>query len=374
MGGDLATIVTAAPPTVTLPPTTIAAEQPTTVVPTSGDADTTAPADVSINTVDVAGIVDSGAVGADLAWVLASDGTAQVTVDGGATWRSIDTPADATTLTFADATHGWLTTATSGWFATHDGGATWSDLGALGEVPTGDPVAADPATGQVFAAVGGDGGLHLLVSPLASDDFVDVGLTVPYGAGPVFDVSMFARDGSAWVVSNDRTVVGGILVEDGTADASWLPPAADKFGPVAIVGAAGSTLLWAIADTGQWGGEVDPLARIYLSVEGGTVWQEVQGPPGIGQTAPAGASTGDASLYVGVGPVLYSSQIQGLSDPPTWTEVADLTADGVGAIVEVRAPAAGVVDLRVIAGDHEEIWRSVDGGGSWQALVRAAGA
>ncbi len=369
VGGDLATIVTLAPPTVTLPPTTVPAAAPTTSI--SGTD--TAPAEPAgaIATADVAGIGDAGAVGADLAWVLSTDGTGQVTTDSGATWTQLELPADAVSLTFADSTHGWVTTTGPGWFSTHDGGATWNDLGELGEVPSGDPIAADPATGQLFAAVGGDGGVHLLVSPIDVDDFVDVGLRLPYGAGPVFDVSMFARDGSAWVVYNNRIVSGAILVEAGTADGAWLPPAADKFGPVRIVGTAASSLLWAIADTNLWGGDSDPLARVYLSVEGGTVWQEIQGPPGVGQTAAAGAGAGDTSLYVGVGPILYASQVQRLSDPPVWTPVADLTADGVGAIVGIDSPAIDVVDVRVIVGDHEEIRRSTDGGRTWQVLARA---
>lgn len=375
VGGDMATVMTAPPPTATLPPTT--ATSTSTAAPSTA-ADTTsvtpAPGPTIVAAVEVDRIADTGAVGDDVAWVLAADGTGSLSTDGGATWRSLDLPAGSTSLTFADASHGWATTTPAGWWSTHDGGATWNDLGISGEVPSGDPIAADISAGHVFAAVGLADGLHLMLSPIDRDDPVDLGVTVPYGAGPVFDVSMAARGEAAWVVSNDRTVVGGILVEDGTVDASWLPPAADAFGPVRIVAAEGSSLLWAVASTNQWGGDSEPLARVYLSLEGGTVWQELSGPPGVGAVLAAGASPGAGvpTLVVGVGPVLYSTDVQKLSDPPVWDEVADLSADGASAITSVVVPAAGVIDVSVIAGDHEEIWRSADGGSTWQTLVRAA--
>lgn len=376
VGGDMATAVTAPPPTATLPPTTRPAA---TAAPTSPPTDATptdaTPAEVAVTTLDVAGLADWGSLGSSLTWVLASDGSASRSDDGGASWQQLDVPDGATSLTFADGTHGWVTTSTPGWFSTHDGGATWNDLGALGEVPSGDPVAADAAAGHVFLAVGGDGGLHLLLSPLDRDEPVDLGITVPYGAGPVFDVSMVARDGGAWVVSNDRTVVGGVLVEDGTIDAAWLPPAADAFGPVRVIAAAATPLVWAVADTGQWGGDSEPRARIYLSLDGGTAWQELQSPPGTGATiaAAAGAGPGTPTFYAGVGTVVYASSVQKLSDAPTWDEVDDLASGGVAAITALAGAAPGVIDAAVIVGDHQELWRSADGGATWQVLARATG-
>jgi len=226
----------------------------------------------------------------------------------------------------------------------------------------------------VYLATAQSDGVHVLVSPVDQDAFADLATPLAFGAGPVFDVSMAADGDLFWMVYNDRLVAGGILAEAGVADATWLPPAAALGGPVRVFAAAGTGRVWAIADTGVWGGDVEhPLSRIYLSIEGGVAWQELQSPPGtqLGLSFAAGFGNGLPTAYVSAGTDLTVTELDSISDPPGWTTVFTI-ADAT--VSSIAAPAAGVVDVRVsvTADGHQELRRSTDGGATWQTLVRAA--
>ena len=128
--------------------------------------------------------------------------------------------------------------------------------------------ALETAGGIVHAAVLDGGDFRVASSPVGSDGWSVAPVRVPVGAGPVPTVQLVLSGAAGWLVENDRTVVGGARLANGSWVA-WTPPCADVVGP-AYLAASSPTELAAACDVGLWSNPTGD--HLYLSHDGGSTF------------------------------------------------------------------------------------------------------
>jgi hypothetical protein len=184
--------------------------------------------------------------------------------DVGAAEQSLDqTAADtAFSVRFANGNDGYAFG--GGLWSTHDGARTWQKV----QAPNGAIVdALEVANGVAHAVIAGNDGFHVMTSPADHDDWRPAPIVIPYGAGPVPSVQLVLNHNAGWILENDRTVVGGARLVNGTWS-TWTPPCVDGGGP-ATLAASNATDVWAVCNEGIWGGPNPPVTRAYHSTDGG---------------------------------------------------------------------------------------------------------
>lgn len=343
-------------PATTLPPTTAA---PTTAAPTTPDA-----AGIQLPATAVA--VSMSWPAADDGWVLGDrdDGTRALlhTTDAGATWTAAST-VDATPaqeVVFADPQNGWLA-GDDGLRSTHDGGATWSVVA----IPGGDDAvpAVAAAEGVVHVAYLGSGlaGIGIASSPVDHDAFVPASLVIPFGAGPVMDVTMTAGGPYAALVYNDRTLTGGAEIRSG-AWVSWDLPCPAEGAPFALAGLSpgGDALAMSCSPSGFG----DPAAIVGANLSGGSVhWVEIEpaADPSVGMARLAMVAATDAGVrlvvFSGAGStteVIAASADGGATWPIRTSLPADTIATSLahlpdGSLLVATSPAGGIASADGLA-------------------------
>lgn len=244
-------------------------------------------------------------VSADMGWVLGSVPCDAArcpaivrTDDGGTNWSSIGAPQTTvgsgpgpgltatgiSALRFANPLDGWAFGPQL--WATHDGGATWTQI-AIGGVPTGAPVTAlETAKGVVHAVVYDQAqDFRIATSRVGADEWHLADVRVEVGAGPVPQAQLVLSGTGGWVLENNRTVTAGARLESGTWKA-WQPVCLDVVGP-AVLGASSSSDLVAACDVGTL--STPQGDHIYASHDGGTSFAQT------GTKTPLDAATGIAS-------------------------------------------------------------------------------
>lgn len=262
-------------------------------------------------------------------WVIGSstDGSARlmVTHDGGSSWTS-DVSADVTTsvsVLFADPDNGWIA-GEAGLASTHDGGATWTPVEIAGGITTAAALTASAGIVSVaYLGAGGDpgGGVRVATSPVGHDAFTDASIVLPFGAGPVLDVSISTGGPYGELVYNDRVFTGAGEIRDGRW-AAW-----DLSCPYA-----------------------NPVARAGLSADGSAL-AIACGPSGFGD---------DADI---VGADLSSGTLQ-------WATIESAPGTAGAGQAQVVFATATNGGIRVVGfttgGGVAEIASSADGGATWQ--------
>ena len=292
------------------------------------------------------------------------------TVDGGRTWAPVPGPdaplvrgpdqgtTGVSGLRFADARNGWAFGPEL--WATHDGGATWTRVTIPG-LPADSPIMAlASASGTVHAAVFDGTDFRVASSPVTADDFRLSPVHVPVGAGPVPALQLVLSGTVGWLLENDRTVVGGARLANGSWTA-WRPPCADVVGP-AYLAAAGPTELAVACDVGLWANPAGD--HLYLSHDGGSTF--VEAATGVPlQTAAQIAAASPSVIVVGgmdaTGTVLVGTFDGGRS----WAVVARLGAVDISDLGFTTA-AQGVV-ITVPANGYGNLLVTRDGGRTWGA-------
>jgi hypothetical protein len=267
-------------------------------------------------------------------------------------------------LRFADTNNGWAFGPDL--WATHDGGTTWSRVTIPG-VPADSPVfALETAGGIVHAAVLDGGDFRVASSPVGSDGWSVAPVRVPVGAGPVPAVQLVLSGAAGWLVENDRTVVGGARLANGSWVA-WTPPCADVVGP-AYLAASSPTELAAACDVGLWSNPTGD--HLYLSHDGGSTFA----PAGTAAplTMAAMAAMASPSVVVVGGSDATGSVLAATTDAGrTWKIVTRLPA---GQIADLGFTTAtqGVVIVGG-AGGSASLLMTRDGGHTWRAVAVAGG-
>jgi photosystem II stability/assembly factor-like uncharacterized protein len=267
-------------------------------------------------------------------------------------------------LRFADANNGWAFGPDL--WATHDGGTTWSRVTIPG-VPADAPVfALETAAGIVHAAVLDGGDFRVASSPVGSDGWSVAPVRLPVGAGPVPTVQLVLSGAAGWLVENDRTVVGGARLANGSWVA-WTPPCADVVGP-AYLAASSPTELAAACDVGLWSNPTGD--HLYLSHDGGSTFA----PAGTAAplTMAAMAATASPSVVVVGGSDATGSVLAATADAGrTWKVVARLPAGQISDLGFTTA-TQGVVIVGGVGGSAS-LLMTRDGGQTWRAVAVAGG-
>jgi hypothetical protein len=227
------------------------------------------------------------------------------TSDSGHTWTAVQpppthvsrtTPGGVRKVRFADARNGWAFD--SDLWATHDGGAHWTQLALLGSASNVDVQSLEVSSGVVHAlVVSGDHGVEIFDSPAGGDAWTASSTSIPLGAGPVPQAQLTLQRSAGWAIEVDRTVIGGARLGAGRWT-SWQPPCGSAGGP-AWLAAATTTSLAAVCDEGEWNGPSISV-HLYLSSDGGSTFRRVAAP--LSLTAAAGiAMSTSGALVVGGG-------------------------------------------------------------------------
>jgi hypothetical protein len=140
-------------------------------------------------------------------------------------------------------------------------------------------------------------GVRIASSPIDHDAFVDSGLSVPIGAGPVPAVSMSAGGRYAELIVNNRTFVGAAEIRGGRWTAWDLSFPFDT--PVAAAGLSPQGSALSIACGASGFGHPAPVVGANLSTSALT-WTEIEpaGDPSSGGPSLALAGATDAGARV----------------------------------------------------------------------------
>ena len=179
-------------------------------------------------------------------------------------------------IRFANSEDGWVLEGTL--WETHDGGEHWYQPTLAGLHPGYEVTDVEASSGYVQVAVI-DGSLDLAVriesSPVSSDAWVESPTSVQIGAGPVPFARIVLQDTTGWLIENDRTIIGGARLVDGTW-VPWDPPCTSVGGEAAL---AASDAQKVVADclSGVW---TNPpvISRTYVSDDGGSTFHSTPTP------------------------------------------------------------------------------------------------
>jgi hypothetical protein len=307
-------------------------------------------------------------------WVLGAVGGVLAmarTQDGGTTWTSTNPPpttflsvaggSGVDGVRFADPQDGWAYG--SQLWATHDGGASWTQVSLPG---LSSGVGATPiqgletAAGTVNAVYFGSGGFEIATSPVASNSWTVSATTVAFGAGPVPASQLVIQGAAGWVVENDRTVVGGARLLSGVWS-SWTPPCTTVGGP-AVLAASSSADLFAVCDQGIWSG--GPIQeRAYVSADAGSSFTQL--PAVLPSACNAVASPSPSVAAAGCGPDLVATFNGGGSWGTVYTGVTNSYITYVGFTTTTQGVAINAASTT----GPGTLLMTHDGGQTWTVVT-----
>ena len=296
------------------------------------------------------------------------------TTDGGTTWTPIPapkttvgrSPVDETStgisaIRFANAKDGWAYGPEL--WTTHDGGAAWAKSSIAG-LPKDSPVRAlEAARGMVHAVVY-DGGQDFRIASgkVASNAWTLASVRVPVGAGPVPRPQLVLSGTGGWVLENDRTVVAGAQLRNGSW-VTWKPVCLDVVGPAVLAASSASNLV-AACDVGAM---ADPQGdHVFASSDGGATFAEV-GPATPLSTATVIATPGVSTIVIG-GTVDAGSELFTSSDGgKTWSGVLPPAA-ATFADLGFTTPTQGIV-IQTEQSGTSRMLMSHDAGKTWTPIA-----
>jgi photosystem II stability/assembly factor-like uncharacterized protein len=311
-------------------------------------------------------------------WVLGTVGgnlALARTQDGGTTWTGV-TPPPATFLPspgrsgvngvrFADQQDGWVYG--SQLWATHDGGASWSQVSLPGLNSSAGVISPiqglETAAGTVNAVYFGASGFEIASAPVTSNSWAASATTVTFGGGPVPGAELVIQGSAGWVLENDRTVVGGARLQSG-AWASWTPACATAGGLAALAASTTQDLI-AICDAGAWTSGT-PTEQAYVSTDGGTSFSQLATAlPAACQGSDALASSTASVAAAGCGGEIVATFDGGGSWSSVYTGGAGTSITYVGFTTSTQ----GVAIAASTASLPGTLLMTHDGGHTWAPVT-----
>ena len=296
------------------------------------------------------------------------------TTDGGARWNPINAPQTTVgsdpvtfvgtgiaTLRFANANDGWAYGPEL--WATHDGGTTWKVV-TIGAIAAGSPVEAlEAARGMVHAVVyDGAQDFRIASSNVATDTWTVASVKVPVGAGPVPRPQLVLSGTGGWVLENDRTVVAGARLVNGSW-AAWQPVCLDVVGP-AVLAASSVSDLTAACDVGTLGNPQGD--HLFTSTNGGDTFAEV-GPATPLDAAQVIATPGRSTIVIGGGVAQGAVLVASYDGGHSWQSVlapAAVTFADLG----FTTPTQGIV-VETGQGGTSRLLMTHDAGKTWTPVA-----
>ena len=321
-------------------------------------------------------------VAADNGWVLGSVpcGDARCpaiirTVDGGATWSSIDAPkttmggvpgsiqaggSGISSLRFADLLNGWAFGPEL--WATHDGGASWARLTISGLPAEATVTALETSAGTVHAVLyDAAQDFRIGSSRVGADDWRVAAVRVPVGAGPVPRIELLLSGSSGWVLENDRVVSGGATL-DASVWRTWQPACLDVVGPAVLAASSASDLV-AVCDVGLWASPKGE--QLFTSTDGGATFAATGTRPPL--TASAVASPDRATIVIAGSDTSGAALVASFDDGRTWSKVWSAAAVSFTDL-GFTTPTQGIVVTTDESGAGK-LLMTHDGGRTWTSAI-----
>ena len=322
-------------------------------------------------------------VSADNGWVLGSVpcGGARCpaiirTVDGGATWSSIDAPkttlsggvlgsvqaggSGISSLRFADLLNGWAFGPEL--WATHDGGASWARLTISGLPAEATVTALETSAGTVHAVLyDAAQDFRIGSSRVGADDWRVATVRVPVGAGPVPQIELRLSGSSGWILENDRVVSGGATLDAGVWR-TWQPACLDVVGPAVLAASSASDLV-AVCDVGLWASPKGE--QLFTSTDGGATFASTGTRPPV--TASAVASPDRATIVIAGSDTNGAALVASLDGGRTWSKVWSAAAVSFTDL-GFTTPTQGIVVTTDESGAGK-LLMTHDGGRTWTPVT-----
>jgi photosystem II stability/assembly factor-like uncharacterized protein len=312
----------------------------------------------------------------------------QHTIDGGLTWTEVAPPAELAAapgtpggsfaVTFADAQNGWLNgpgrESSNVLLATHDGGASWAPVTLA---PAAEPMQVAVGAGHVHVVAfdqSGDPVFRIYTAAVDGDDFTVSTLSIPPGAGPVFDDEFAFGIDTGWMVYNDRVFSGSAQYVDGTW-VDWQAPCTGA--ETASVAAApdGRTVVVACAPSAFVPGTT--TVTMHVSTDGGSTFVDAAPLPLTTEADLAGfvpmvsfvIVPEPGVLLVGYSRAYGEIAIARSADAgATWTEPARPgLSDTSAAVLATQIGSGEGAPIVVTASGYAIV--STDGGATWAPLA-----
>jgi hypothetical protein len=133
-------------------------------------------------------------------------------------------------------------------------------------------------------------------SPIGKDDWTTDPLTLPLGAGPVSAFQVVLKGASGWIVDNDRGVVAGATLSNGSW-AAWTPPcsAGSGYGDAELAAVNESDLTAFCPPSPIFG--TPPPPALFTSTNGGQTFQKMAATPPLSAAGLAATSSGTLLCY-----------------------------------------------------------------------------
>ena len=295
------------------------------------------------------------------------------TRDGGATWASVPAPptslgTDSGTgvrgVRFANLNDGWVFGAEV--WATHDGGAHWQKPALPGWAPGAvDDVEASGGTVHTVLVQEQGGGFLIESSPVHADAWQPSPTTLDIGAGPVALTNIVLRDAEGWILQDDRTVVNGARLVDGSW-VPWKPPCLDANGPATLAAAPGS--LVAVCDEGIWGSPPPIGIHAYLSTDGTSFHRFGRAVPSESGSLAAVATPGPGVILVGGATTTHTALFATFDGGSTWRTVLSGAQYGQWTDLGFTTSSQGVAISGPGDRSSAALLMTHDGGHSWHPV------
>jgi photosystem II stability/assembly factor-like uncharacterized protein len=297
------------------------------------------------------------------------------TQDSGTTWTSVPPPptypegaagGGVSEVRFADSHDGWVFGPEL--WATHNSGATWSQISLPGVSSNAIVSSLEIADGVVHAAVLDENAtVRIETSPVGSDSWQISPTSIPTGAGPAAMPQLVLQGPGGWLIEDDRSVIGGARLVGGQWLA-WQPPCLQVNGAAFLAASTPQDLI-VVCDQGVWGPASPAGVYAYLSTDGGTSFAML-GTPLSSSIEDEGSSLASPSLSVAV--ITGGVGLLGTFDGgATWSVVYSNSIDTYLQYVGFETATQGVLIVNNDSGTAPvgSLLMTFDGGRSWSPVT-----